>query len=190
LFWYICALILYYACLSIQHIENEEHSSEDILHGTIQNSNHSVHRKHEGEKDSHPNEEEDHDDDEPDWESISQHEPARNDVPVFLAARERREAADERFAAALDNCHAALKQFIDDILKAAADIYNIEREKLDALEAGLKHDFVHNEEARATMQKNLEESATVAQGLFAQLLMRVSQPLVPGMSNNMAQQPR
>ena len=63
-------------------------------------------------------------------------------------------------------------------MSAAAKIYNIQREKLEALESELKQHFVDNEEARATMQRRLEESANAAQGLFAQLLERVSQPLL------------
>ena len=49
-------------------------------------------------------------DDEPDWNSIMLHEPARTEVPNFLAARSRLEGANERFAIDLDTFHESLKQ--------------------------------------------------------------------------------
>ena len=116
-------------------------------------------------------------DQEPDWDTIAQDGPARTDAPIFLAAREKLKAAEDQFAAALDEINAALKQSIDDLLNTAANIHNIQLEKLEALEADLKHSFVGNHEARVEMQTNLEQSAKNAQGLFAQLLMRVSQPI-------------
>lgn len=119
----------------------------------------------------------DDDDDEPDWDAVAQHEPAKTDAPIFLAARDRRAAANERFAAVLDEIHASLRHSVDEILKTAADMHNEQRERLDDYEIELKRDFIENEAARDVMHKKLEESATAAQGLFAQLLMRVSQPL-------------
>lgn len=111
---------------------------------------------------------------EPDWASIAEHEPAKRDVPLFLDARERREAAEARFASALDEAHAILKLCNDALLKTAADLYNVQREKLDSMEVQIKHDFVENEVARSQMQSKLEESATAAQAEFAQLMMRVT----------------
>ena len=51
-------------------------------------------------------------DDEPDWDTIAEHEPTRNDVPRFLTARDRRDKAEARFAAALDDAHARLRILI------------------------------------------------------------------------------
>eukprot|EP00978_Attheya_sp_CCMP212_P016620 scaffold43696_cov48-Attheya_sp.AAC.9 len=118
------------------------------------------------------------DEEEPHWDDIAQHEPARTDVPIFLSARERRNAADTRFAQALDECNEALNRSIGELVRVAADVSNAQTEKLDDLERSLKQDFIYNEENRAIMQQRLEESATAAQGLFAQLMMRVSQPLL------------
>lgn len=118
---------------------------------------------------------EDEDDEEPDWVTIAQHEPAKSDVPLFIGAKDRREAAEARFASALDEAHANLKQCSDDLLKTAADLYNVQREKLDAMEVQIKQDFVDNELARSQMQTKLEESASAAQAQFAQLMMRVTQ---------------
>ena len=94
---------------------------------------------------------------------------------MFVDARDRREAAETRFAAALDEAHASLKQCSDDLLETAAELYNVQREKLDAMEVQIKQDFVDNEIARSQMQKKLEESASAAQAQFAQLMMRVTQ---------------
>lgn len=118
---------------------------------------------------------EDEDDEEPDWATIAQHEPARSDVPLFIDAKDRREAAEGRFASALDEAHANLKQCSDDLLKTAADLCNVQREKLDSMEVQIKQDFVDNEIARSQMQTKLEESASAAQAQFAQLMMRVTQ---------------
>ena len=118
---------------------------------------------------------EDEEDDEPDWATIAEHEPAKTDVPLFIDARYRREVAEARFASALDVAHASLKQCSDDLLETAADLYNVQREKLDAMEVQLKQDFGENELARSQMQTRLEESATAAQAQFQQLMMRVTQ---------------
>lgn len=122
-------------------------------------------------------EEEEEEEDEPDWEKIIQHEPAKTDVPIFLSARELRDQADIRFAQALDECDLSLKHLIDEILGVAADLYNAQRSELELMEENLRQSFVENEEKREIMHQKLEQSATAAQGLFAQLLMRVSQPL-------------
>ena len=117
----------------------------------------------------------DEEEEEPDWATIAEHEPAKSDVPLFLDARDRREAAQSRFASALDEAHANLKQCSDALLKTAADLYNVQREKLDSMEVQIKQDFVDNEVARSQMQSKLEESATAAQAQFSQLMMRVTQ---------------
>ena len=117
-------------------------------------------------------EEEEHD---PDWDRIAQEEPARSDVPVFLAARTRREKAEEQFAYALDEAHATFKKCCDDVLKIAADLFHDQKEKLLTMEDQIKHDFVENETSRSKMQTNLEQSAFAAQEQFAQLMKRVTQ---------------
>ena len=116
-------------------------------------------------------------DEDPDWEVISLHEPAKSDVPIFLSARNSRNDAHLRFGAALDECHASLKNSMDELLSTAASIHHVQSEKLDALEMEIKHLLVENEDRRATMQQKLQESATAAHGLFTELLMKVSQPL-------------
>ena len=110
----------------------------------------------------------------PDWETISRHEPAASDAPLFLAARDKRYATEARFAAALDDAHEHLKLVCDEILGVAADVYNNRREKLDAMETEIKQDFVENEEKHSQMSKKLEEFARKAQAQFQELAMRLA----------------
>lgn len=118
---------------------------------------------------------EEEEEEDPDWAMIAQHEPAKYDIPRFLDARSRRMTAEDRFASALDDAHACLKQCSDELLKTAADLFNVQKEKVLAMEVQLKQDFVENEHARSQMQTKLEESASVAQEQFKQLMMRVTQ---------------
>ena len=42
---------------------------------------------------------------EPDWSTIQINEPARTEVPIFLAARGQRDVANDRFATGIDVLH-------------------------------------------------------------------------------------
>jgi hypothetical protein len=48
---------------------------------------------------------------------------------------------------------------------------------MEAMGADIKQNLVCNDKAPALMQHWLQDSATAAQGLFAKLLMRVTEPL-------------
>lgn len=131
---------------------------------------------------SPPRQEDEDDEEQPpqddlDWDKLAQSEPARTDIPVFLAALARKEQADERFAAVLDEAHSSLLSCVNALLQTVADVHNMQRERMDAMEADIKHNLVCNDEARAQMQVRLQESATAAQGLFQRLLQRVTEPL-------------
>jgi hypothetical protein len=116
------------------------------------------------------------DDDEPNWNNIMLHEPARSEVPNFLAARSRLEGANERFVIDLDTFHEALKQSMGGLIDVVTLVLNDRADRLVQLEENLKYDYIHNEKTRSELQAKLEESARAAQGLFASLLMRVAQP--------------
>jgi hypothetical protein len=118
-------------------------------------------------------------DDDIDWDTLAQSEPAATDIPIFLGAHSRKEAADERFAAVLDECHSSLHDCVDALLQTVADVHNLHSNQMEAMEADIRHNLVCNDEARAQMQLRLQESATAAQGLFAKLLQRVTEPLQP-----------
>ena len=115
-------------------------------------------------------------DDEPDWNSIMLHEPARTEVPNFLAARSRLEGANERFAIDLDTFHESLKHSMGGLIGVVTLVLNDRADRLVELEENLKYDYIQNEKTRVMLQAKLEESARAAQGLFASLLMRVVQP--------------
>ena len=122
-------------------------------------------------------EQQEDDDDDVDWDKLAQAEPARTDVPIFLAAHSRKEDANERFASILDECHSSLLQCVEALLTTVADVHNMQRDRMEAMEADIKHNLVCNDEARAQMQVRLQQSATAAQGLFAKLLQRVTEPM-------------
>jgi len=115
-------------------------------------------------------------DDEPNWEEIMQHDPARTEVPIFLAARGRRVDANDRFATGLDMLHDSVSQSMEGLIEVVTTLLDARAEKLYEYEVNLKNDYEYNEKNRASMNAKLEESAKIAQGLFANLLMRVAQP--------------
>lgn len=129
-----------------------------------------------GDGDGGNNEEEQPVDDEPNWDEIMQHDPARTEVPIFLAARSRGGEANQTLAAGLDLLHDSVTQSTEGLLEVVTALLNSRAEKLYEYELNLKNDYVYNEKTRASMNAKLEESARVAQGLFANLLMRVAQP--------------
>ena len=117
---------------------------------------------------------------EPDWDTITKHEPAKLEVPIFLAARERREAADSRFASAIDDYQACMDNSFQELTQAVVDMYNDRSMKLNEYEQMLKQDFVSNDEMRASLRSKLEESATAAHNIFEALLRRVMPPSITG----------
>jgi len=113
---------------------------------------------------------------EPDWDAIMKHEPARTEVPIFLAARGRREAACSRFASAIEEFQAAIDGYSQELTQTVADLYNSRTMKLDEYEQILKYDYATNDKMRAKMQSNLEASASAAHNMFEELMTRVMQP--------------
>ncbi len=115
-------------------------------------------------------------DEEPDWNTIMMHEPARSEVPTFLDARSRREAACSRFETAIEEFQTATAAYAQELTQAVADVYNSRTTRLDEYEQILKHDYVANDEMRTKMQLEIEESATAARNMFEELMKRVMQP--------------
>mmetsp|Transcript_17275 Transcript_17275/g.32710 ORF Transcript_17275/g.32710 Transcript_17275/m.32710 type:complete len:271 (+) Transcript_17275:678-1490(+) len=120
----------------------------------------------------YPNSQDDQDDD-PDWDVIARTTPASEYVPIFLAARDRRNEAEARFETALDLAHSNLKDLIDSLCGIAADVINGRRVRLDELEADIKHNFVENETKRDHMSKKLVQFAANAQAQFQELMNRL-----------------
>ena len=113
-------------------------------------------------------------DNDPEWDLIAQHGPASQDVPLFLAARERRHEAEQRFERSLDAAHSNLKELMDGLVDVAANAVSERRMRLDSLEAGIQQEFMENENARADMSKKLEDFAASAQAQFQQLMNRLA----------------
>lgn len=111
--------------------------------------------------------------DDPDWDVIARTNPGREYVPIFLAARDRRNEAEARFEMALDVAHSNLKDLIDSLCGVAADVINGRRLRLDELEVDIKHDFVDNETKRDHMSKKLVQFAANAQAQFNELMNRL-----------------
>lgn len=112
---------------------------------------------------------------EPDWDSITQHEPAKTEVPIYLEARNRREAASARFHTAIQDFQQSVEECLQDLTQAMVDMYNDRSAKLDEYECMLKQEFVHNDEIRSKMKTDIEESATAANQIFDKLMDRVLQ---------------
>ena len=123
---------------------------------------------------------------EPDFDAIMQHEPARSEVPLFLSARGRRDAALSRFETAIEQFQTEVEGHAQNLTQVVADVYNSRTMKLDEYETVLKNDYVENDKTRASMQSSLEESANVAQNMFGEFMRRVM--AAGGGGNDMQQQ--
>ena len=123
---------------------------------------------------------------EPDFDAIMQHEPARSEVPLFLSARGRRDAALSWFETAIEQFQTEVEGHAQNLTQVVADVYNSRTMKLDEYETVLKNDYVENDKIRASMQSSLEESANVAQNMFGELMRRVM--AAGGGGNDMQQQ--
>jgi hypothetical protein len=118
----------------------------------------------------------DEEEEEPNWHDIMQHEPARTEVPNFLSCRERKEAASESYSQALDKLHDSVNKSAESLVEILFSLLQHHAEKLVGFEGGLTREYVHNDKSREIMEKRLEENAKAAQGMFANLLKRVSAP--------------
>eukprot|EP00956_Cyclotella_meneghiniana_P026731 scaffold58490_cov20-Cyclotella_meneghiniana.AAC.2 len=100
---------------------------------------------------------------EPDWDAITQHEPAKTEVPIYLKARNRREIA-------LARLHTAIQDFqcLQDLTQAMVYKYNDQSAKLDEYKCMLK-------EIQSKMKTDIDESANDANQMFDKLMDRVLQ---------------
>ena len=160
----------------MQHNQHPDAMPDDFQRDDEQMADESAQANDAADDDKGNNDDEQPAYDEPYWNEIMQHEPARTEVPTFLTARNRRDRANERFAAGLDNVHESVLQSLDGLNEVLTVLLNDRAEKLYEHELNLKNDYVYNEKMRASMQAKLKESARAAQGLFANLLLRVAQP--------------
>lgn len=131
-------------------------------------------KKEEAEDDVAAVEEQEPDEEEPNWEEITQHEPARSEVPKFLSGRERKEAASDSYSNALDRLHDAVNKSAENLVEIVVTLLHDRGQKLVDIEGELTRQYVQNDKSRKMMEQRLEENARRAQGMFANLLKRVS----------------
>jgi len=108
-----------------------------------------------------------------DWESMVQNEPGRTEIPLFLDACGRHEAASDRFAQGLDVLHGSLTASSHALVNVVSCLLQDRTQHLYDLEQDLKSDYVSNESVRASMNARLHETARAASQLFSRLLMAV-----------------
>ncbi|KAL7480667.1 hypothetical protein ACHAW6_006342, partial [Cyclotella cf. meneghiniana] len=128
--------------------------------------------KERGPMDQEPND----NDDEPNWDKLCEYENTKYQIQAFLASREKRSDADSRFASAIDQFHDSVSSSIEDLVSSVVELFQTKSDQVDEYERNLNYDYIQNEKRRGDMQAKLEESARAAQGLFANLLMRIAQP--------------
>jgi hypothetical protein len=78
-------------------------------------------------------------------------------------------------SAGLDNIHEGFNVEIESILQVAVDIHEEHNTACLALEDDIQFHLIQNHKRQGALQKSLEDSAKQAQGLFANLLSRLTQ---------------
>lgn len=111
----------------------------------------------------------------PNWESLGDTPANRDKIQRFLAARKKFQNAREVLSNDLDDIHAGLQAQVGAIIQVAVDIHDQDEKSSLAFEEEIQYLLMENEKRRANLQKNLEDSAMQAQGLFANLLSRLAQ---------------
>lgn len=108
------------------------------------------------------------------WDAITRFDPARTDVPAYLAARANFDAAKMALGRSIDQYHASLGGAQGALLNIPANIHNQVDETLQGMEDQLRRGFVSNTEKRETIETTLHKSAETARALFDGLLMRMA----------------
>jgi hypothetical protein len=108
---------------------------------------------------------------------LAEYEPSRENVRIFLTTRDKLQASEDHLSSVLDEIHVALKAEVQAILQVAADLYDHHESICIDMEEDIQSNLMNNHKRRNELQKSLQDSAMQAQGLFAQLLARVSRAL-------------
>ena len=110
-----------------------------------------------------------------DWEELLEYEPSRDRILSFLDERVKRNHTMRIFGESLDDVHSGLESEVEAILHLASDLYNQHETGCIDSEDEIEYFVMENYQRRGNLQKELEKSAQHAQGLFANLLNRLSQ---------------
>lgn len=109
-----------------------------------------------------------------DWVALSVHEPNRTDIPIFREASDRFGAAEARFGESLDRFIDVLKETQTQLTDLSIAVHARESTKLRDMERRIEASFVQNHEGREAMETRLRQYAEAAQGVFSNLLMKLS----------------
>ena len=110
-----------------------------------------------------------------DWEELLEYEPSRERILSFLDERVKRNHIMSAFEESLDDIHSSLQNEVVAILQIASDLFNQHEAVHLESENEIEYYVIENHERRVNLKKELEQSALHAQGLFANLLSRLSQ---------------
>lgn len=110
-----------------------------------------------------------------DWEELLEYEPSRERILSFLDEREKRNHIMRAFEESLGDIHSSLENEVAAILQIASNLFNEHEAVHIESENEIEYYVIENYERRVNLKKELEQSALHAQGLFANLLSRLSQ---------------
>jgi len=127
-----------------------------------------------GQEEEGGEEEEEEEEADLDWDAITRFDPARTDVPAYLAARSNLDAAKMALSRSLEEYHASLEHCQAALLNIPANVHNQVDEALQDMEERLRAGFASNAEKRETIEATLHKSAESARALFEGLLMRMA----------------
>lgn len=119
-------------------------------------------------------EEEEEQEAEPDWQMIASNPRAKDDVPVFLSAQQKRRDAENRFACAMDSAFEELRFCSESLLRIAAGVSNSKSEQLDHMEANIREVFIQNHQSMSDMNTKLQAFAIQAQKQVEELKARLA----------------
>jgi len=111
----------------------------------------------------------------PDWEELFEYRPSRETILSFLDERDMRSISIQNIQESLNHIQAELESEVDAIALVASDLYNEQETFYREFEEEIECYAMENHERRCNLQKQLENSAQQAQGMFANLLSRLGQ---------------
>jgi hypothetical protein len=109
-----------------------------------------------------------------DWEELAAYEPSRDRILSFLDGRGKRNHTMTTFGDTLSDVHSGLENEVGGILRIASRLYNEHETLCLESEEEIEYFVMENYKRRGNLEKELEKSAQHAQGIFANLLSRLS----------------
>ena len=153
----------------IQDVHEDPKEENEKTHSDITTEENSLQIP---EEDASPSKDSQASADEPDWDSLldQDHAPTVARVRRFLEARDRLQAAEDKFRHSLGDILGKIAATTDDLLQIADDVYTPLDGALGSEESELQYYLVQNFQRRHVLVKAVEESAEQKQSFFARLL--------------------